>query len=140
MLSPKKTKYRKMHRGRLKGKACRNNKLQSGSYGIQAMEPTWISARQIEALRRTILRYTKKVGKLTIRIFPDKSITARAKESRMGAGKGAVIDWVAVVLPGVILFELGGEIPKEIALKALKHAMYKLPIKAKILDRDQNLS
>lgn len=135
MLSPKKTKYRKMHRGRLKGKAFRNNKLLYGNYALQAMEPAWISARQIEAIRRTILRYTKKTGKLWIRIFPDKSVTARAKESRMGSGKGAVIDWVAVVHPGVILFELSGEIPADVAINALNNAIYKLPIKAKILNK-----
>ena len=136
MLSPKKTKYRKMHRGRLKGKAVRNNKLLYGTYALQAMEPAWISSKQIEAIRRTILRYTKKTGKLWIRIFPDKSITARAKESRMGSGKGAVSEWVAVVRPGIILFELGGDISSNVALNALKNAMYKLPIKAKILQKN----
>lgn len=136
MLSPKKTKYRKMHRGRLKGKAFRNNKLLYGTYALQALEPSWISSKQIEAIRRTILRYTKKAGKLWIRIFPDKSITARAKESRMGSGKGAVIDWVAVVRPGIILFELGGDIPSTLALNALKNATYKLSIKVKILSKN----
>lgn len=133
MLSPKKTNYRKMHRGRLKGKALRNNKFLYGNYALQATEPTWLSSRQIEAIRRTILRYTKKTGKLWIRIFPDKSVTARAKESRMGSGKGAVTDWVAVIHPGTILFELGEGISSAVAINAFKNASYKLPIKAKIL-------
>lgn len=132
MLSPKKTKYRKMHRGRLKGKACRNNTLTQGSFGLQALEPVWLTSRQIEAARRTISRYTKRTGKLWIKIFPDKSVTARAEESRMGSGKGAVDYWVVVIQPGTVLFEISG-ISKEIALEALKIASYKLPIKSKIL-------
>jgi len=136
MLSPKRTKYRKMHRGRLKGKASRNNKLDYGDYGIQALEPVWLTSRQIEAARRTISRYTKRTGKLWIKIFPDKSVTARAEESRMGSGKGAVEYWVVVIKPGNVLFELTG-IPKETALEALKIASYKLPIKTKILIKEQ---
>eukprot|EP01041_Mallomonas_annulata_P030039 gene30039-52122_t len=93
MLSPKRTKFRKMQRGRLKGKACRNNKLDHGTYGIQALEPVWLTSRQIEAVRRTISRYTKRTGKLWIKVFPDKSVTARAEESRMGSGKGSVEYW-----------------------------------------------
>lgn len=134
MLSPKRTKFRKMHRGRLKGKACRNNKLNHGDYGIQALEPIWLTSRQIEAVRRTISRYTKRTGKLWIKVFPDKSVTARPEESRMGSGKGAVDYWVVVIKPGNILFEISG-VTKEIALEALKIASYKLPIKTKILTK-----
>lgn len=138
MLSPKRTKYRKMHRGRLKGKACRNNKLDFGTYGIQALEPVWLTSRQIEAVRRTISRYTKRTGKLWIKVFPDKSVTARAEESRMGSGKGAVEYWVVVIKPGTILFELGG-VTKEIAMKALRIACYKLPIKSRILAKPEEI-
>ena len=106
LLSPKRTKYRKYHRGRMKGKATNGNKVCFGTYGLQALEPTWITSRQIEAARRTITRYTKRGASLWIRIFPDKSVTARAAESRMGSGKGAVDYWVAVVKPGTILFEI----------------------------------
>tara|TARA_B110000037_G_C16924292_1_gene425734 strand:+ start:190 stop:609 length:420 start_codon:yes stop_codon:yes gene_type:complete len=136
MLSPKRTKYRKMHRGRLKGKACRNNKLSFGSYGIQAMEPVWLTSRQIEAVRRTISRYTKRAGQIWIKVFPDKSVTARAEESRMGSGKGAVDYWVVVIKPGNILFEVDG-VSEEIAVKALKIASYKLPIKTRILIKEK---
>ena len=135
MLSPKRTKFRKMQRGRLKGKASRNTKLHHGEFGIQALEPIWLSSRQIEAVRRTISRYTKRTGKLWIKVFPDKSVTARAEESRMGSGKGAVEYWVVVIRPGNILFEVGG-VPKDIALEALKIACYKLPIKTKILSKE----
>ena len=136
MLSPKRTKYRKYHRGRLKGKATRNNTIQMGDYGLQALEPVWLTSRQIEATRRTITRYTKRGGKLWIKVFPDKPITARAEESRMGAGKGAVDYWVAVVRPGTVIFELKG-VPERIAIDALKNASYKLPIKTKILTRNE---
>ncbi len=136
MLSPKRTKYRKMHRGRLTGKACRNNKLDHGDYGIQALEPVWLTSRQIEAVRRTISKYTKRSGKLWIKVFPDKSVTARAEESRMGSGKGAVEYWVVVIKPGNVLFEITG-IPKDLALEALKIASYKLPIKTKILIKEE---
>jgi len=135
MLSPKRTKYRKMQRGRLKGKASRNNKLDYGNFGIQALEPIWLTSRQIEAARRTISRYTKRTGKLWIKVFPDKSVTARAEESRMGSGKGSVEYWVVVIKPGNVLFEVDG-VSKEIALEALKVASYKLPIKTKILIKE----
>jgi large subunit ribosomal protein L16 len=125
-----------MHRGRLTGKACRNNKLNHGEYGLQALEPVWLTSRQIEAVRRTITRYTKRSGKMWIKVFPDKSVTARAEESRMGSGKGAVEYWVVVVQPGTVLFEIAG-VSKEIALQALKVASYKLPIKSKILIKEQ---
>lgn len=135
MLSPKRTKFRKMQRGRLKGKACRNNKLNHGEFGLQALEPVWLTSRQIEAVRRTISRYTKRTGKLWIKVFPDKSVTARAEESRMGSGKGSVEYWVVVIKPGNVLFEIGG-VSKEIATQALKIAAYKLPIKTKILIKE----
>lgn len=138
MLSPKRTKFRKMQRGRMKGKASRNNKLHHGDYGIQALEPVWLTSRQIEAVRRTISRYTKRNGKIWIKVFPDKSVTARAEESRMGSGKGAVEYWVVVIKPGTVLFELKG-VTKEIALEALKIASYKLPIKSKILIREETI-
>ena len=132
MLSPKRTKYRKFHRNRMKGKATRGNKIVFGTYGLQALEPSWITSRQIEAARRTITRYTKRGAALWIRIFPDKSVTARAAESRMGSGKGAVDYWVAVVKPGTILFEIAS-VPEEIARAALNLAAYKLPIKTKFI-------
>jgi large subunit ribosomal protein L16 len=135
MLSPKRTKYRKMQRGRMKGKACRNNSLVHGDYGIQALEPVWLTSRQIEAVRRTISRYTKRSGQIWIKVFPDKSVTARAEESRMGSGKGAVDYWVVVIKPGNILFELGG-VSNDIALQALKVACHKLPIKTRILRKE----
>ena len=134
MLLPKRTKFRKMHRGRLKGVATRSNKVVFGEFGLQALEPTWITSRQIEATRRSITRYVRKTGKIWIRIFPDKSVTERAAESRMGAGKGAVAYWVAVVKPGTILFEING-LSKEMSYKVLKTASYKLPIKTKIVAR-----
>lgn len=129
---PKNTKYKKMHRGRLKGKASKNNKLQFGEYGIQALEPKWVTSNQIEAARRVISRYIKKTGFLWIKIFPDKSVTARAEESRMGSGKGSVKYWVAVVKKNTILFELK-DLPKELAIQALTIASSKLPLKTKIL-------
>jgi len=132
MLSPKKTKYKKTQRGRLKGKASRNITLHYGQFGIQALEPVWLTSKQIEAARRTISRYTKKTGKLWIKIFPDKPVTVRTEESRMGSGKGAVDHWVAVIKPGNILFEIKG-VSKQIAFKAFKIASYKLPIKTKFL-------
>ncbi len=128
IMFPKKTKYKKLHRGRLSGKASRGNTITFGSYGLRALEPSWITSRQIEATRRTITRYTKRGGKLWIKIFPDKSVTARAVESRMGSGKGAVEYWVAVVKPGTIIFELDG-VSLDIAKLAFKQASYKLPIK-----------
>nr|YP_010536964.1 ribosomal protein L16 [Ditylum brightwellii]UYC30751.1 ribosomal protein L16 [Ditylum brightwellii] len=134
MLSPKRTKYRKYHRGRMRGKATRGNEISFGDYGLQALEPTWITSRQIEAARRTITRYTKRGASLWIRIFPDKTVTARAAESRMGSGKGAVDYWVAVVKPGTILFEIAA-VPQEVARAALNLASYKLPIKTKFIIR-----
>lgn len=138
MLSPKRTKYRKQHRGRLKGIASRNNKLQKGDFGLQSLEPVWLTSRQIEATRRIITRYTKRGGKIWIKVFPDKPVTARAQESRMGSGKGAVDYWVVVLKPGTIIFELKG-VPEKLAIKALKSASYKLPIKTKILIKNNEL-
>ena len=135
MLSPKRTKYRKFHRNRMKGKATRGNEISFGNYGLQALEPSWITSRQIEAARRTITRYTKRGASLWIRIFPDKTVTARAAESRMGSGKGAVDYWVAVVKPGTILFEIAS-VPEEIARAALNLAAYKLPIRTKFIIRN----
>ena len=135
MLSPKRTKFRKMQRGRMKGRAVRNNKLTFGNYALQVQESGWITSRQIEATRRTITRYTKRGGKLWIKIFPDKSITARAAESRMGSGKGAPEYWVAVVKPGNIIFELKGVKP-EIARQAMNLATYKLPLKTKFITKN----
>ena len=134
MLSPKRTKFRKYQRGRLKGKACRNNTITFGNYALQAQEPGWLTSRQIEATRRTITRYTKRGGKLWIKVFPDKSITARAAESRMGSGKGAPEYWVAVIKPGNILFELA-DVKLEIARQAMNLAAYKLPIKTKFITK-----
>lgn len=136
MLSPKRTKYRKHHRGNLRGKATRGTKINFGDYAIQALEPTWITSRQIEATRRTITRYTKRGGKLWIMVFPDKPVTARAAESRMGSGKGSVEYWVAVVKPGKILFELSG-VSLELAKNAMLTAAYKLPIKTKFIVKNQ---
>nr|YP_010385949.1 ribosomal protein L16 [Chaetoceros gelidus]UPO65019.1 ribosomal protein L16 [Chaetoceros gelidus] len=134
MLSPKRTKYRKFHRGRMRGKATRGNEISFGEYGLQALEPTWITSRQIEAARRTITRYTKRGASLWIRIFPDKSVTARAAESRMGSGKGTVDYWVATVKPGTILFEIAS-VPEDVARGAFNLAAYKLPIKTKFIIR-----
>lgn len=135
MLSPKRTKFRKPHRGKMRGKASRNNNISFGDYALQAQECAWITSRQIEATRRTITRTVKRSGKLWITIFPDKSVTARAAESRMGSGKGTPDYWVAVVKPGTILFELSG-VPLELAQKALSLAAFKLSIKTKILIKE----
>lgn len=132
MLSPKKTKFRKQHRGRMTGQASRGNKIIFGEYALQTLEPTWLTARQIEATRRTITRYVRRGGKLWIRVFPDKPVTARAAETRMGSGKGAVEYWVAVVRPGHILFEISG-VTEKIAQEAMKLASYKLSMKTKFL-------
>jgi large subunit ribosomal protein L16 len=135
MLTPKRTKYRKFHRGRMKGKASRGNSIIFGDYGLQALEPAWITSRQIEATRRTITRNSKRGGKLWIKIFPDKSVTFRAAESRMGSGKGSVDHWVSVVKPGTVLFELSG-VSEDVARTSMKLAAYKLPIKTKFIIRE----
>lgn len=135
MLMPKRFKWRKQMRGRMRGKALRGAEVSFGDYGIQALEPGWISARQIEAARRAIVRSMKRRGKVWIRIFPDKPYTKRAAESRMGKGKGSVEYYVAVVKPGRIMFEIGG-LPDDVAVEALRLAQYKLSIKTKIVSRD----
>nr|ARW63774.1 ribosomal protein L16 [Chondria sp. (in: red algae)] len=132
MLSPKRTKFRKQHRGRMKGNASKGNQIIFGEYGLQANEPTWLTSRQIEATRRTITRYVKRGGKLWIRVFPDKPVTARPAETRMGSGKGAPEYWVAVIKPGHIIFEIAG-VPQKTAEQAMKLASYKLPIKTKFI-------
>nr|YP_009399151.1 ribosomal protein L16 [Taenioma perpusillum]ARW68548.1 ribosomal protein L16 [Taenioma perpusillum] len=132
MLSPKKTKFRKQHRGRMKGNASKGNQIIFGQYALQTLEPIWLTSRQIEATRRTITRYVKRGGKLWIRIFPDKPITARPAETRMGSGKGAPEYWVAVIKPGHILFEISG-VSENVAKQAMKLASYKLPVKTKFI-------
>nr|YP_003795473.1 ribosomal protein L16 [Floydiella terrestris]ACZ58452.1 ribosomal protein L16 [Floydiella terrestris] len=132
MLSPKRTKYRKHHRGHLRGKAQRGNKVVYGGFALRAVEPTWITARQIEAGRRVLTRFVRRGGNLWIRIFPDKPVTLRAAGSRMGSGKGAPSFWVAVVKPGRILYEIKG-LPEKLAVRALKVASYKMPVRTKIL-------
>ena len=134
MLMPKRVKYRKQFRGRMKGKATRGNTVAFGDYGLQSTEPAWITSRQIEAARRAMVRYMKRRGKLWIRIFPDKSVTKRAAESRMGKGKGAVDHWVAVVKPGRVMFEIGG-VSEAIAKQAMHLASYKLPVKCQFVQR-----
>jgi large subunit ribosomal protein L16 len=137
MLMPKRVKYRKQMRGRMKGKASRGTEVHFGDYGLQALEPAWITARQIEACRRAMVRAMRRRGKVWIRIFPDKPITKRAAESRMGKGKGDVEYWAAVVKPGRIMFEIGGDVTEEIALEAMRLASYKLPIKSKVVLREE---
>ena len=135
MLSPKRTKYRKPHRGRLKGQAMRGNKISFGDFALQALEPGWITSRQIEAGRRAMSRYARRGGKLWIRVFPDKSITVRAAETRMGAGKGAPDYWVAVVKPGKILYEMRG-VSEAVARSSMRIAAYKMPVKTKFIIRE----
>lgn len=134
MLMPKRVKYRKAQRGRMKGKATRGNTVAFGDFGLKALEPHWITARQIEACRVALSRKMKRDGKIWIRIFPDKPVTKKPLETRMGKGKGAPEFWVAVVKPGRVLFEVGG-VDQEIAYEALKLAAHKLPIKTKIVTR-----
>nr|BBC77681.1 ribosomal protein L16 [Nitzschia sp. NIES-3576] len=134
MLSPKATKYNKYHYGHMKGKAIKGNKIVYGHLALQSLEPSWISSRQIETIRRVIIRHTKRGVNLWIRIFPDKTVTSRASESRMGSGKGSVSHWVAVLKPGTIIIELKINFtPLKIAMEALKLANYKLPFKTKII-------
>jgi large subunit ribosomal protein L16 len=135
MLMPKRVKFRKQMRGRMRGKASRGAEINFGDYGLQALEPGWISARQIEAARRAMVRVMRRRGKLWIRIFPDKPYTHRPAETRMGKGKGNVEYWVAVVRPGRMMFEIAG-LPSDVALEALHQASYKLSIKTKIVSRE----
>ena len=135
MLMPKRSKHRKQMRGRMKGKASRGTEVTFGDYGLQALEPGWVTARQIEAARRALVRYMRRRGKVWIRIFPDKPVTQKAAETRMGKGKGAVDHWVAVVKPGRIMFELSG-LDEEAAKEAMRLATHKLSIKTKFTSRD----
>ena len=131
---PKRVKRRKQFRGTMKGKALRGNKITYGDYGIVALEPAWVKSNQIEAARIAITRYVRRGGQVWIKIFPDKPITAKPAETRMGSGKGTVEYWVAVVKPGRVLFEIAG-VPEETAKEALRLAMYKLPVKCRIASR-----
>ena len=135
MLLPKRVKYRRVHRGRLTGKAMRGNTVSYGDWGLQATEPCWITSNQIEAARIAMTRYTKRGGKVWIKIFPDKPITEKPAETRMGSGKGSPEYWVAVVKPGRILFEMDG-VAEEVAKEAMRLAMHKLPIKCKFITRE----
>lgn len=135
MLMPKRVKWRKQMRGRMRGMAQRGSEVAFGDYGLKAVEPGWVSARQIEAARRAIVRAMRRRGKFWIRIFPDKPVTKKPAETRMGKGKGNVEYWVAVVKPGRIMFEIGGGLPDDIAKEALRLAQYKLSIKTKIVGR-----
>jgi large subunit ribosomal protein L16 len=132
MLSPRRTKFRKQQRGRMTGMATRGNEIAFGQYAMQAIEPSWITSRQIESCRRAMNRYLKRGGKIWIRIFPDKPVTMRPAETRMGSGKGSPEFWVAVVKPGRILFEIGG-VAEDVARESMRLAMHKLPIKVKFI-------
>lgn len=132
---PKRVKHRKVHRGRMKGIATRGNKIAYGEYGIQALEPAWITSNQIEAARRAMTRHVKRGGKIWIKVFPDKPITRKPAETRMGKGKGSPEYWVAVVKPGRILFEMAG-VPEELAREAMRLAIHKLPIKCRFVTRE----
>lgn len=136
MLLPKRVKYRRVHRGRMTGKATRGNKLAYGEFGLQALEPAWITANQIEAARVAMTRYCKRFGKVWIKIFPDKPVTKKPLETRMGKGKGAPEYWVAVVKPGRIMFEIAG-VAEETAREAMRLAANKLPIKCKFIKREE---
>ena len=135
MLLPKRVKHRKVQRGRMTGKATRGNTITYGEFGIQALEPSWITSRQIEAARIAMTRYIKRGGKVWIKIFPDKPITQKPAETRMGSGKGSPEYWVAVVKPGRVLFEIAG-VPEETAREALRLASHKLPCKTKFVARE----
>ena len=136
MLLPKRVKYRRVHRGSMTGKATRGNTLAYGEYGLQALEPAWITSNQIEAARIAMTRYTKRGGQVWIKIFPDKPVTKKPAETRMGSGKGSPEFWVAVVKPGRIMFEIAG-VSEEVAREALRLASHKLPIKTKIVARTE---
>ena len=136
MLLPKRVKYRRVHRGRLTGKAMRGNKVTYGQFGLQALEPAWITSNQIEAARVAMTRYTKRFGQVWIKIFPDKPITEKPAETRMGSGQGSPEYWVAVVKPGRVMFEIGG-IAEETAREAMRLAANKLPIKCKFVKKEE---
>ena len=135
MLMPKRVKYRRVHRGRLTGKALRGNTVSHGDFGLQATEPAWITSNQIEAARIAMTRYIKRGGKVWIKIFPDKPITEKPAETRMGSGKGSPEYWVAVVKPGRVMFEIGG-VSEELAREAMRLAANKLPIKCKFVTKE----
>ncbi|MCD1147356.1 50S ribosomal protein L16 [Peptoniphilus sp. KCTC 25270] len=139
MLMPKRVKYRRQHRGRMKGVAHRGNTLSYGDYGIQALEPAWITSNQIEAARRAMTRYIRRGGNIWIKVFPDKPVTEKPAETRMGSGKGAPEYWVAVVKPGRIMFEMSG-VSEEVAREAMRLAAMKLPIKTKFVVKKQEES
>ncbi|GAC1361646.1 MAG: 50S ribosomal protein L16 [Ktedonobacteraceae bacterium] len=136
LLAPKRTKYRRQHRGRMSGEAQRGSTLSFGEFGLQALEACWMEARQIEAARIALTRFMKRGGKVWIRVFPDKPISAKPAETRMGSGKGAVDHWVAVVKPGRIIFEIGG-VSEEIAKEAVRLASHKLPVKTRFITRGE---
>ncbi len=138
MLLPKRVKYRRVHRGRLKGKAYRGNKVTYGDFGLQALEPAWITSNQIESARIAMTRYIKRGGQVWIKIFPDKPVTEKPAETRMGSGKGSPEYWVAVVKPGRVLFEIKG-VPEDIAREAMRLAMHKLPIKCKFVTKAEQV-
>ena len=135
MLMPKRVKRRRVHRGRMKGKALRGNVISYGEYGLVAVEPAWVTSNQIEAARIAMTRYIKRGGKVWIKIFPDKPVTEKPAETRMGSGKGSPEYWVAVVKPGRVMFEIAG-VSEEIAREALRLAMHKLPLKCKIMKKE----
>ncbi len=137
MLLPKRVKYRRVHRGRLKGKATRGNTVTYGDYGLQALEPAWITSNQIEAARIAMTRYIKRGGQVWIKIFPDKPVTEKPAETRMGSGKGSPEYWVAVVKPGRVMFEIAG-VSEDTAREALRLAMHKLPIKCKFVKKEES--
>ena len=136
MLLPKRVKYRRVHRGRMTGKAYRGSTVSNGEYGLQALEPAWITSNQIEAARVAMTRYTKRGGQVWIKIFPDKPVSKKPLGSRMGSGKGAPEYWVAVVKPGRVMFEIAG-VSEEVAREALRLASHKLPIKTKFVKREE---
>jgi large subunit ribosomal protein L16 len=135
MLMPKRAKYRKQYRGRMRGYSQRGNTVNQGEYGLQALEPCWMTSRQIEAARRAIVRYVRRGGKVWIKVFPDKPVTAKAAETRMGSGKGSVEHWVAVVKPGRVLFEIAG-VREDVAREAMRRAAFKLPIRTQFIKRE----
>ncbi len=138
MLMPKRVKYRRVHRGRMKGKAIRGSEVTYGEYGLQALEPSWITSNQIEAARRAMTRYTRRGGTIYVKIFPDKSVTQKPAETRMGSGKGAPEYWVAVVKPGRIMFEMEG-VSENVAREAMRLAAQKLPIKTKFIVKSEQV-
>lgn len=139
LLSPSRTKFRKQHRGRMKGEAHSGNEIAFGEYALQALEPCWMEAKQIESARRAVNHHIKRGGKVWIRVFPDKPVTSKPAETRMGSGKGAPDHWVAVVKPGRIIFELGG-VPEDVAREAMRLAAHKLPILTKFIMKGESES